>query len=86
MPCQIELFTGMLNTRMMCVYNAACLVPKFDAHKSLQSPMYDSGGHLQMGHYKSNKLCPMYEQTYGKAAKVRPCSLQVTHHQVQLCF
>jgi hypothetical protein len=26
---------------------------------------------LQMGHYRSNKLCPMYEQTYGKAAKVR---------------
>ena len=23
-----------------------------------------------MGHYKSNKLCPLYEQTYNKAAKV----------------
>lgn len=25
---------------------------------------------MQLGHYRSNKLCPMYEQTYGKAAKV----------------
>lgn len=38
---------------------------------SASNSMTELMGDAQMGHYKSNKLCPLYEQTYSKTAKVR---------------